>query len=65
MRLFLLQKIHKMISGDLSKQQALDTDPKAIQEIDFTTNLDKDGQTRFYFILKKQKKLFLNFHKEV
>ena len=54
-----------MIAGDLSKQQALDTDPKAIQEINFTTNLDKDGQTRFYFILIKQKKLFLNFHKEV
>ena len=28
-----------MIAIDLSKQQALDADPKAIQEVDFTENL--------------------------
>ena len=32
-----------MIAIDLSKQQALDVDPKAIQQIDFTANLDRDG----------------------
>ena len=30
-----------MIVIDLSKQQALDTDTRAIQQINFTTNLDR------------------------
>ena len=42
---------YKMIAVDLSKQQALDTDPKAIQQISFTANLDRIGNTRFYSIL--------------
>ena len=57
-----------MIAIDLSKQQALDADPKAIQQINFTANLDRAGNTRLYFyisFLKKKKKLFLNFHKEL
>ena len=29
-----------MIAVELSKEQALDTDPKAIQQISFTANLD-------------------------
>ena len=29
-----------MIAIDLRKQQALDADPKAIQQINFTENLD-------------------------
>ena len=29
-----------MIAIDLSKQQALNADPKAIQQINFTANLD-------------------------
>ena len=29
-----------MITIDLSKQQALDADPKAIQQINFTGNLE-------------------------
>ena len=56
---------YKMIAVDLSKQQALDANPKAIQQTDFTANLDRDGNTRFYFILEEAKKLFLNFHKEL
>ena len=31
---------YKMIAVDLSKQQALDADPRAIQQINFTANLD-------------------------
>ena len=31
---------YKMIAIDLSKQQALDADPKAIQQINFAANLD-------------------------
>ena len=37
-----------MIVVDLSKQQALDADPKAIQQINFTPNLDRIGNTRIY-----------------
>ena len=38
-----------MIAIDLSKQQALDADPKAIQQINFTTSLDRVGNTRTFF----------------
>ena len=44
-----------MIAIDLSKQQALDADPKAIQQINFTANLDRANNTRFYFILQEAK----------
>ena len=47
-----------MIVVDLRKQQALDADLRAIQQINFTAKLDRPGNTRIYFILKKQKKLF-------
>ena len=36
----------KMIAIDLRKQQALDADPIAIQQINFTANLDRAGNTR-------------------
>ena len=38
-----------MITIDLSKQQALDADPKAIQQINFTANLNRAGNTRIFF----------------
>ena len=44
-----------MIAIDLSKQHALDADPKAIQQINFTANLDRAGNTRLYFILEEAK----------
>ena len=37
---------YKMIAVDLSKQQALDVDPKAIRQINFTANLERAGNTR-------------------
>ena len=37
---------YKMIAVDLCKQQALDAYPKAIQQINFTANLDRGGNTR-------------------
>ena len=37
---------YKMSAVDLLKQQALDADPKAIQQINFTANLDRAGNTR-------------------
>ena len=45
----------KMIRIDLSEQQALDADCKAIQQINFTANLDTAGNTRIYFILEEAK----------
>ena len=42
-----------MIVLDLSKQQVLDADPKAIQQINFTAKLDRAGNTRIYFILEE------------
>ena len=42
-----------MIAIDLSKQKALDTDPWAIQQINFTANLDRAVNTKIYFILEK------------
>ena len=50
-----------MIAVDLSKQQALDADPKTIQQINFTANLNIPGKTRIYFILKKAKKTVFEF----
>ena len=52
---------YKMISVDLSKQQALDADPRPIQQINFTANLDRAGNTRVYFILEEAKETILDF----
>ena len=55
------KKYYKIIPVDLSKQQALDADPKAIQQIDYTANLDRAGNTRFYFILEEGKETVFEF----
>ena len=52
---------YKMIAVDLSRQQALDVDPRAIQQISFTANLDRAGNTRVYFILEEEKETILDF----
>ena len=38
-----------MIATDLNKQQALDADPRAIQQINFTENLDRTRNTTMFF----------------
>ena len=50
-----------MIAVNLSKQQALDADPKAIQKINFTANLERAGRTRFCFILEETKETVFEF----
>ena len=40
-----------MIVVDLSKQQAFDANPRAIQQINFTGNLDEDGNISMFFII--------------
>ena len=52
---------YKMIAVDLSKQQALDADPSAIQQINFSSNLDRAGNTKFYYILEEAKETILDF----
>ena len=52
---------YKVIAVNLSKQQALDADPRAIEQINFTANLDRAGNTRVYFILKEGKETILDF----
>ena len=56
-----IKDYYKMIAIDLSKQQALDADPRAIQQINFTANLDRAGNTRIYFIFEEAKETVLDF----
>ena len=50
-----------MIAVDLSKQQALDADLKEFNKLIFAANLDRAGDTRFYFILEKAKETVFEF----
>ena len=52
---------YKMIVIDLSKQQALDADPRAIQKINFTAKLDRAGNTTIFFIIEEAKETVLAF----
>ena len=56
-------KFYKMIAIDLSKQQALDADPKTIQQINFTGNLAQEGNanTTKFFIIEEAKETILDF----
>ena len=50
-----------MIVIDLSKQQTLDADPRAIQQINFTANLDRDGNITMFFIIEQAKETVFEF----
>ena len=50
----------KMIALDLSKQQALDADPKEINQTNFTANPDEAGNTTMFFIIEKAKETILD-----
>ena len=55
-----------MIAIDLSEQQALDADPRAIQQIDFIANLDRDENITMFFIIEEaKKKKVLDFPQEI
>ena len=49
-----------MITTDLSKQQELDADPKAMQKINFIGNLDQAGNTTIFFIIEEAKETILD-----
>ena len=50
-----------MIATDLSKHQALDADPRKIQQINFTANLDRAGNTTIFFITEQEKETIFEF----
>ena len=52
-----------MITIGLSKQQALDADSRAVQQINFTVNLDRAGNTTIFFIVEEEKETVLDFSK--
>ena len=61
-----LKKYYKLIATDLNKEQNLNDDPKAIQQINFPGNLAEDNATMLYIHeeanKKKEKKRF--FYKQ-
>ena len=58
-----LKNNYKMIAIDLSKQQVLDADPRATQQINFTANLVTAGNTTMSFIIEEAKETILDFSK--
>ena len=61
-RLSLFQKYYKLIAI-VSKQQKLDADPNAMQQINFTGNLDRAGDSTMSFIIEEAKETVLDFSK--
>ena len=56
------EKDYRLIAVDLSKQKALDADPKAIQQIIFTGEAP-NNTIRIYYILEQSKETILEFAK--
>ena len=56
-----IKNYYKMIAKDLSKQQALDADSKAIQQICFTANLDWERNTIMFFTIEEAKETIWDF----
>ena len=52
---------YKMIAIDLSRWNELDADPRAIQQINFTVNLDRAGNTTILFIIEEAKETVFEF----
>ena len=53
-----------MITINISKQQTLDADPRAIQQVNFNANLDRAGNTTMFFIIEEAKETVLDFSQE-
>ena len=61
MIIIIIKIIVRFVAIDLSNQQALDADPKAIQQVNVTRNLYRGGQTTMYFIIEEPKETILDF----
>ena len=59
------KKYYKLIAIDLRKQQSLDADPKAIQQINITGNLDRAEPSEMLFIIEEAKETVLDFSKRI
>ena len=57
-----LKKNYRLIAADFSKQKALSADPRAIQQIIFTGQVDDKVLTVFY-ILENSKETVVQFSK--
>ena len=55
------EKYYKMMVTDLRKQQAIDADPKALQQTNVTSNLDRPGNITMFFIIEEAKRTILDF----
>ena len=55
---------YKMIAIDLTKQQVLDADLRAIQQINFTASLARVGNTTMFIIIEEAKETVLDFSQE-
>ena len=56
---------YKMIAIELSTQRALDANPRAIQQINFTANLDRAENTAMFLIIEEAKEtVFCFFNNE-
>ena len=58
------KRYYKSIAMYLSKQQKLDANSKAIQQINFTGTLDTAEGTTMFFIIEEAKETVLGFSKE-
>ena len=56
-----LKNHYKIIAIDLSKQQAPDTYPRAIRQINFAANLHREGNTTMLFIIEEAKETVLDY----
>ena len=52
---------YKIIAIDLNNQQALDADSRAIQQINFTANLARVGNTTMFFVIEEVKETVFEF----
>ena len=52
---------YEMIAIDLNRQNELDADPRALQQINFTANLDRAGNTTIFFIIEEAKETVFEF----
>ena len=55
------KKNYKLIAIELSRQQELDVDPRAIQQINFTANLERNGKTTMFLIIEQAKESVFEF----
>ena len=61
----IFKNYYTMIAIDLSKQQTVAADVKSIQQINFTANLDRDGNTTMFFNIEEVKETILDFSQRI